>query len=272
MSILSDPINDQAIREGALTRFITDNVWNHRKPYIGYTDDVGVKNLRHAGNNLLWKSDIINIDDRTLMLNKKRTMVVGQFDWEKYGIDSIAGQVIMFEEVYSAALPESFYADLIYFNDNLGRLENKFIASESVKFVKWWINADGGLHNVRLNCRTINFNDPPKVFENVTGRCEKIVFRCDDLADVPGLRYAVVKQTVNGKKIVALKDIRAYWNNPRKYIPEDPTIFFNVNEFIKHSGLDRLEGLATITIMDSAIRFDFNKPTDFWQCTNIEKI
>lgn len=271
MSILSNPINDQAVREGGLVRFITDNVWNHKKPYIGFTEDVGVKCLRNAGKNLLWKADAINIENDHLMLRKGRTMIAGQFDWKKYGITTISGHVVMFEEVYKA-LPETILADLIYFNDNIERLENMELFATQVKFTKFWIGSEGGFHNVHLCCETINFNDPPKVFENVTGKCGKIVFNCDDLADVPGLRYAVIKQTLNGKKIVALKDIRAYVNNPKKYPHVDPTIFFDIDKFIEASGLGNIQDLTTITIKDSGVRFDFNKPTDSWMCTHIEKL
>lgn len=261
MSILSNPINDSAVRENALAQLISDNVWSHKKPHIGYW----------TNNSLIWKSDIISVEDNTLMFNKKRTTVTGIFDWDKYGIDSITGQVIMFEDAQNA-LPKNLFADLIYFRDNYRRFENMRITSTQVKFVNWWIGTDGGLYNVNFDCASIDFSDPPKVFENVTGKCGRIVFKCMDFADVPGLCYAVIKQTVNGKKIQRLKDIRAYFNNPRKYPSEDPAIFFNVEEFIKHSGLDKLEGLHSIAIRDSGILFNFNKLANRWICTHIERL
>ena len=107
MSILSNPINDSAVRENALAQLISDNVWSHKKPHIGYW----------TNNSLIWKADIISVEDNTLMFNKKRTTVTGIFDWDKYGIDSITGQVIMFEDAQNA-LPKNLSSDLIYFRDN----------------------------------------------------------------------------------------------------------------------------------------------------------
>lgn len=140
MSILSNPINDSAVRENALAQLISDNVWSHKKPHIGYW----------TNNSLIWKADIISIEDNTLMFNKKRTTVTGIFDWDKYGIDSITGQVIMFEDAQNA-LPKNLSADLIYFRDNYRRFENMYITSTQVRFVNWWIGTDGGLYNV---CRS----------------------------------------------------------------------------------------------------------------------
>lgn len=271
MSILSDPIDDQAIREGGFVRFITDNVRNYKKPYIGFTEDAGVKSLQHAGKNLFWKPNMLSVIGDILEINKKRAFVCGQFDWDKYGITTIYGGVLIFEQC-NKAIPGTISANVVYFNDNYDYFKDHYIHAMSVVFTKFWYGNGGGVYDVEFDCGTISFNDPPKEFVNVTGHCGKIIFRCSDFADVPGLRNAVIKQTINGKKIEALKDIRAYVNNPKKYPQEDPTSFFDVGAFIEASGLSKLEGLVTVTIMDSGIRFDFNKPTDLWMCTHIERL
>lgn len=272
MSILSTPINEDAITENALVRFISDNVWKHQKPYIGFTDDKGVTDLRRAGRDLLWRADSIGVRGSFLDLNRKRMLIVGEFDWQKYGIDTIYSEGTVIFEQNAGQIPENITGQIIYFNDCYSRFTNHYINAFSVVFTKFWFDKDGGLYDVILNCGTLKFNDPPKTFHNVTGKCEEIIIRCDELADVPGLRAGLIQQTLNGKKINSLKDLRAYYNNPKKYPYTEPNKLFDTNAFVKAAGLDKLRKLNTIRIKDAGIEITFNKPTKWWGCTSIKKL
>lgn len=272
MSILSAPINEDAVTEGALVRFISDNVWKHQKPYIGFTENKGITDLRHAGQNLLWRTDSIGVRGNVLDLNRKRMLVVGEFDWQKYGLNSIRSEGVVIFEQNAGKIPENITGKIIYFNDCYSRFTNHCINAYNAVFSKFWIDRDGGLYDTILNCGTLKFNDPPRVFHNVTGECKEIIFRCDEFADVPGLRAGLIKQTLNGKKIDTLKDLRAYYNNPKKYPYTEPDKLFNTDAFIKAAGLDNLGNLNTIRIMDCGVEIIFNKPTKWWGCTSIKKL
>lgn len=273
MSILSQhPVIDSVVAECGLAQFITRNVWGHKKPYMGFTEDTGVTELRLARGSLMWKADMLEVSGSILTINKKRSVITGEFNWDVYGVDTITSMgVLIFEDVRNA-LPYTIDARIIYLNDCYNNFGNHYLDAFSIVFTKWWRNSPGCMHDVDLNCSTLSFNDPPKKFENITGNCEKIIFRCDDLDDVPGLCAGLIKQTLNGKKITKLKDFRAYVNNPKKYPQVDSEAFFDVQAFIDSAGLNKLKGLSTITIMDHGVRMDFNKPTDEWMCTHIERL
>lgn len=264
MSILNNPVSESAVAEGALIRLITDNVWNHRRPFMAFTENTNARGYAYSAKDWLFRADMFEVVEDLIIFKRKRSMVCGEIDWAKYGIiTATSHDVLMFEEAHNS-LPRNINARIVYFNDGFDRFENRKVRAADIVFSKYWWNADAGIYNTEVECYTMKFNDPPKVFENLTGRCEHIVFRCDEFADVPGLRAGLIKQTFFGKKIQQLKDVRAYFNNPKKYQYADPGILFDVPKFIEAAGLDKLRDLNSITIKDSGVQMEFAKHRNIW--------
>lgn len=262
MSILDNPISECAVAKGALLRFITDNIRDHKRPFIAFTEDTKARGY-YFTKDWLFSADMFEVVEDWIIFKEKRSIVCGEIDWTKYGITTASTHdVLIFEDRNS--LPRNINARIVYFNDGFDRFENHKVRAADIVFSKYWWNADAGIYNTDIECYTMNFNDPPKVFENLTGRCEHIVFRCSDFADVPGLRAGLIKQTFFGKKIQQLKDVRAYFNNPKKYQYADPGILFNVPKFIEAAGLDKLRDLDNITVKDSGVQIEFVKHVNAW--------
>lgn len=268
MSILADnPINDASVREVALINDIVRHYNEGKRPYIGYMDSGVAKSIEGHLSEMRFRADMFDLKGDTLKFNKKRCGVLGRFDWEHYGIGKLTSDNVLILE--DCNLPASVYSKVLYLNTNFEQIRERTIAGIEIKFSKFWFGVRSGLYDVVLNCHTINFSDCPKVFHNITGICENIVLHCMDFMEVPGLNQSVVQQTVNGKKIKTIKDIRAYYNNPSKY-PEHPAYTkIDAEKFIRLIGFDKLKGLNSMAIMDHGIRIDFNKPTDQWLCTHI---
>ena len=272
MSILSNPINDDAIRESALISTIAENIRSRRRPYMGFCEDPKIRSVGQSGVDLYWKSDMLGIEGETLLFNKKRTFINGVFDWQKYGITRLKSGNVLIIENAQTALPRNIEAWIIYFNDCYHKFEHHTIKAFDIVFSKFWYENDGGLHDVDVECTTLKFNDPPKEFNNLTGTCSHIIIHCMDFADVPGLRQGLIKQEVNGKNIKQIKDVRAYFNNPKKYEYASPNIFFDGNAFIKAAGLDKLKKLEEVTIKDSGIEINFTEYNCKWVCSSIRKL
>lgn len=274
MSILGDdPIVESDVMEQVL---IQDNVWNysaHTRPYIGFFAGTTIQTVSSHLNDIYFRPDMIRLSGDTLHFDEKRSGVLGPISWERYGIKHLeTDNVLILEGLYNN-LPQSVKAKLLYLADNYGEIKNRSFYCQQIKFSKYWVGEHAGLYNVRVDCMTMNFNDCPRVFHNLTGKCDNIILHCMEFTDVPGLNESVIPQTINGKRIKTVKDIRAYYNNPKKY-PEyfDFNELFDAEKFVRLIGFDKLKGLNHIAIKDSGIRLDFAKPTDSWMCSDISQL
>ena len=270
MSVLNNPIDDDAVRTHSLRTFITKNIVSKgpTPAYIGFNDHSGTNDLQSASNGMYWDYHHINIECSALKISHNRTFVRGEFDWDLYGVNTIESKsALVFERC--PKLPRDISAEFIYFNDYNREFGNHSLRAYNVKFNSYWDK--GGMYDVDLDIKTLLFNDPPKFFKNITGSCEEITFRCYEFDEVPGLAAGLIQQALPKKNIKTLRDLRAYYNNPKKYPYVDPMKLFDIEAFIKNAGLDQLKNLHRIIVLDCGIRIAFNKPTDSW-VASIERL
>lgn len=273
MGVLSCPIDDCAVAENAL---VLDNIRHYREgkgPFIGSVEDQGITKIANRLKDCRFDPEMLSIVNETLVFKKSRCFVYWQVDFRtKYGIRHLrAPKVLILEQQHDLYPQRVDVGSVLYINDNFGQVRWTKLFAMDIVFNGFWCGERAGLYNVEVNCSLLKFTDSPKVLHNLAGSCQRVLIK-DDIESIPHLNEAVIPQTINGKKIKRAKDVRAYFNNPKKYPAVDPTTLFDVDKYIKAVGLDKLKDLGNITLKDHAIEICFNKPTDSWMCTAINRV
>lgn len=271
MSVFDKEIDEAEVMEIAL---VNNNIANYRTgkaPYIGSMEDSGATRVSGHFNSMLFDPKMVHLKGSILHLRAVRNAIFGQIDWKKYDIQYLrTSKTLIIEQCHD--LPECIYARTLYLNGLFDQIRNFTFRGTTLSLYGSWVGSDSGFYDVHIECESLYLSDCPRHFNNLTGKCNKITISVFDFDNIPALAESVIPQTINGKKIKKVKDVRAYFNNPKKYPTVSPDGFFDIPGFIAGIGLDKLEELRWISIEDCGIKMDFRKPTDTWICASIEPL
>lgn len=212
------------------------------------------------------KGDMLDIT------NTLNVVAKGNIHWEEYGINKVkAPAALSFKPWNGQYIPKEIEAKWVGVNINTcGRFSNHKITCEKFQLTGTFIGTDSEMSDCELNCRTMLLNDMPQKFANITGHVDVLRITCISLSDVDDyFGNHVIEQRVGPKRISKITDIRAFFNNSRKYNKfwVDPWTLYDANALIAAMGLGDLD-LSMLQLRDCNFVMTFNRDINkHWMMT-----
>ena len=277
MSLLDADFEQQLEDNVALHKLIHDtDLTNKMSPYIATSffqprsryNPVQVKGLERISRD---KLNIIRGEFRC----PDCTVIAGDIDWKQYGVTEIMcyGHITFIHN--SANLPnvsKITASESISFQMNTRAPQNIKLRAPRIAFMSLMVGSEG-FNNCTFNCEELKLGDLPKSFVNVRGYINTMRISLMEIGDIERV-YGnwVIPQTVGPKKIKRIADVRAFYNNPKKYKRYwvHPSELIDVNGLIKSMQLD--DALKEyLYLSDCGFEMVFHKRDGRWYCNECSK-
>lgn len=204
-----------------------------------------------------------------------RTVIVGDIDWGRYGVTEIMcrGRIAFIRGSINLPNVSKITAtENISFQMNIRGLSNIELEAPHIAFMGLLLG-DSAIGNCTFNCDELKLSDLPKTFINVRGHINTIRINLMEFTDLEELYgNCIIPQVIGPKKIKSIADVRAFYNNPKKYNRYwvHPSELIDADKLIKSVWLDEvLEGYLYLS--DCNFEMVFHKRDGRWFCNACSK-
>lgn len=185
----------------------------------------------------------------------------GPIDFNVYGIHTIsAHKGLRIAHADSKKLPHIMSAPDLVWEGTIDGLCNKRMSGQNILLRTYFIS-NSGVQDCVFHCDKLILGDLPHIFKNNRGQVREFRARVMDFDELEKFygNYAI-PQVVGGKRIRHLRDIRAFFNNRKKYGEHwgDPNELIDAPSLISSMGLDKMV-TDEITIRDCNFMMVFKK-------------
>lgn len=279
MGLLDSNFEQRLGDDVALYKLLQDtDLANRMPPYIATTffqprsryNLIQVKDLEHISRD---KLSIM----RGVFSCSDRTVIVGDIDWKRYGITEIMCRGCIGFIHGNINLPNVSKITAtknISFQMNLRGLSNIELEAPQIAFMGLLLS-DGVIDDCTFNCQELKLSDLPKSFVNVRGRINTMrisLMEFNDFEEIYG--NCVIPQTIgqNIKTIKRIADVRAFYNNPKKYNRYwvHPSELIDSDKLIKNMGLGEVLE-EYLYLSDCNFEMVFHKRGGRWYCNECSK-
>lgn len=277
MSLLDADFEQQLGDNVALHKLLHDtDLANKMSPYIATSffqprscyNPMQIKDLEHISHD---KLSIIRGEFRC----PDRTVIVGDIDWRQYGITEIACHgciTFIHGNVNLPNVSKITASESISFQMNTQALQNIKLGAPRIAFMGLMVGS-GGFNNCTFNCEELKLCDLPKSFVKVRGHINTMRINLMEFSDIEEV-YGnwVIPQTVGPKKIKRIADVRAFYNNPKKYNRYwvHPSELIDSDKLIKNMGLGEVLE-EYLYLSDCNFEMVFHKRDGRWYCNECSK-
>ena len=203
-----------------------------------------------------------------------KTVIAGSVDWEAYGITEIncEGRLSFVHCCRAPSVSKITAADKLTFQHSFRNCSDIELTAPIISVTGLLYSFSAG-NSCTFNCQELQFSDIPKSFAGIRGRIGTLRINIMDFADVEEFGSCVIPQDIGPgiKKIRKLTDVRAFFNNPKKYNNYwvHPDELIDADQLIKNL---QLESILTgyLYLKDCNFEMVFHK-RDKWHCTECSK-
>lgn len=259
-----------------LRRLLRDtDLLNNQLPYIAMSDfkprsrynPIRLNDLEHISPDKLGIiQNCFNCPDKTV--------IAGNIDWSTYGITEIncEGRLSFVHGDSVPNVSKITTTDKLTFQYNFRNCCDIELTAPIIS-VMGLLYSFSARNSCTFNCQELQFSDLPKSFAGIRGHIGTLRINVMDFADVEEFGSCVIQQDIGPgiKKIRKLTDVRAFFNNPKKYNNYwvHPNELIDANQLIKNL---QLESVLTeyLYLRDCNFEMVFHK-RDKWYCTDCSK-
>ncbi len=214
--------------------------------------------------------------DGTLIVPDK-TVVYGGFHWHNYRVYKLEcdGNIIFDSKHTGEGLmcPRALKARRVWLKPNARKICGYSFEADYLCFNNFWPGIDTGFENCSFNCTKVRLKECPGMFKNLRGSIGELIIDTMWINDVeahfgnfviPRL-FSASDGSVH-KHIRRLADLRAFYNNEKKYKslwPNSASEIFDINGLIARMGLSNVITVRLV-IKDNDLKMIATKIETGW--------
>lgn len=218
----------------------------------------------------------VHYNEGTLIL-PDRTVVYGGLHWHNYRIYKLEcdGNIIFDSKHMSEGLicPRAIKARRVWLKPNSRKMCGYSFEADYLCFNNFWPGIDTGFENCSFNCKKVRLKECPGMFKNLRGTIDELVIDTMWINDVEAhFGNFVIPRTFFAsdgsvhKHIRRLADLRAFYNNKKKYEslwPKSANEIFDIDGLIAKM---RLGNIITdrLVIKDNDLKMIATKTESGW--------